>query len=136
MYCTKRARDGVCAECWKTPYRSGPSKKHDPATPLTAWRGEVLSLHVASIGRAAGLEVNGHGTEFIRRHKRRGGLARAFCGKPGARQHPEETNAPASAERTEFGPASTSLRHSNSTGLVLTAVRPNALACSLPRNSQ
>src|SRR5262249_62240646 len=37
---------------------------HDPATPLDAYRGETLALHVRSIGEAAGLEVNGEGTGF------------------------------------------------------------------------
>jgi hypothetical protein len=39
---------------------------HDPATPLEAWRGDVLCLRVRSIGEAAGLEINGHGSGFKR----------------------------------------------------------------------
>ena len=37
---------------------------HDPATPLEAWRNDVLCLRVRSIGEAAGLELNGEGTGF------------------------------------------------------------------------
>lgn len=44
---------------------------HDPATPLEAWRGHVLCLRVRSISEAARLEVNAHGTDFIRHRGRR-----------------------------------------------------------------
>lgn len=38
---------------------------HDPGLPLEAWRNGVLCLRVRSIGEAAGLEINAHGTGFI-----------------------------------------------------------------------
>ena len=38
--------------------------KHDPATPLEAWRGDTLCLRIRSIGEAAGLEVNALGNGF------------------------------------------------------------------------
>jgi hypothetical protein len=37
---------------------------HDPSTPLEAYRGDTLCLHVRSIGEAAELRVNGHGVGF------------------------------------------------------------------------
>jgi hypothetical protein len=42
---------------------------HDPATPLEAYRGDVLCLRVRSIGEAAALEINGEGTGFRRRRQ-------------------------------------------------------------------
>ena len=42
---------------------------HDPATPLNAYRGDVLSLRIRSISEGAGLEVNGEGTGFRPFHK-------------------------------------------------------------------
>lgn len=39
---------------------------HDPGLPMECWRGDVLCLHVRSIGEAAGLRVNTKGTGFIR----------------------------------------------------------------------
>jgi hypothetical protein len=42
---------------------------HDPDRPMQVWRGPVLCLHVRSIGEAANLEINGHGTGFKVRHK-------------------------------------------------------------------
>lgn len=36
----------------------------DPVTPLQAYRGDVLCLHVRSIGEAAGLQVSGEGIGF------------------------------------------------------------------------
>jgi hypothetical protein len=44
--------------------------EHDPALPLEAYRGDVLCLRVRSIGKAAGLEINGEGTGFRRRVSR------------------------------------------------------------------
>jgi hypothetical protein len=41
------------------------------SSPLDAYRGETLSLRVRSIGEGAKLEVNGVGTGFIWRSKRR-----------------------------------------------------------------
>jgi hypothetical protein len=38
---------------------------HDPATPLEAWRGDVLALRVRAIGEGAALEINSPGTEFV-----------------------------------------------------------------------
>jgi hypothetical protein len=38
---------------------------HHPGLPLEAWRNGVLCLRVRSIGEAAGLEINAHGTGFI-----------------------------------------------------------------------
>jgi hypothetical protein len=38
---------------------------YDPATPLEAWRGEILCLRVRSIGEGAGLEINAKGTGFV-----------------------------------------------------------------------
>jgi hypothetical protein len=40
---------------------------HDPATPLEAYRGDVLCLRVGSIGEGARLEVNAKGNGFIAR---------------------------------------------------------------------
>jgi hypothetical protein len=40
---------------------------YDPATPLEAFRGAVMCLRARSIGEAAGLQVNGKGTAFIKR---------------------------------------------------------------------
>ena len=40
---------------------------HDPATPLEAYRGDVLCLRVRSIGDGAELEINGKGSGFKRR---------------------------------------------------------------------
>ena len=42
---------------------------HDPATPLNAYRGDVLCLRIRSISEGAGLEVNGEGTGFRPFHK-------------------------------------------------------------------
>jgi hypothetical protein len=39
----------------------------DPATPLDAYRGDVLCLQVRSIGEAAALEINAKGTGFVAR---------------------------------------------------------------------
>jgi hypothetical protein len=39
----------------------------DPVRPLIAYRDETLCLRVRSIGAAAGTEINGHGTGFVRR---------------------------------------------------------------------
>jgi hypothetical protein len=39
---------------------------YDPATPLEAYRGDILCLGVRSIGEAAGLEINGAGNGFRR----------------------------------------------------------------------
>ena len=41
---------------------------YDSATPLEAWRDGTLCLRIASIGEAAGLEVNSAGNGFIRHH--------------------------------------------------------------------
>ena len=38
----------------------------DPATTLQAYRGDMLCLVVHSIGEAAGLRVNPHGTGFVK----------------------------------------------------------------------
>ena len=38
----------------------------DPATPLEAFRGDVLAVRVRSIGEAAALETNSKGTGFRR----------------------------------------------------------------------
>lgn len=37
---------------------------HDPARPLHAFRGNMLCLVIRSIGEAAGLEINAHGSRF------------------------------------------------------------------------
>jgi hypothetical protein len=37
----------------------------DPATALHVYRGDILCLIVRSIGHAARLELNGHGTGFL-----------------------------------------------------------------------
>jgi hypothetical protein len=42
---------------------------HNPATPLEAYRGDVLALRIRSIGEAARLEINGEGTGFRPRSK-------------------------------------------------------------------
>ena len=42
---------------------------YDPATPLEAYRGATLCLHVRSIGEAAELEVAAHGAGFRKRHR-------------------------------------------------------------------
>jgi hypothetical protein len=39
---------------------------HDPATPLEAWRGDVLCLRIRSIGEAAQLEPSPRGVGFVR----------------------------------------------------------------------
>ena len=39
---------------------------HDPASPLDAYRGDVLCLRVRSIGAAAALEVHPKGNGFVR----------------------------------------------------------------------
>jgi hypothetical protein len=39
---------------------------HDHATPLEAWRGDTLCLHIRSIGEAAELRVNPKGTGFVK----------------------------------------------------------------------
>ena len=44
---------------------------YDPATSLEAWRDDVLCLTVRSIGEAAGLEINSHGSGFVRLRGRR-----------------------------------------------------------------
>jgi len=44
---------------------------HDPSTPLEAYRGGMLALRVKSIGQAAKLQVNSHGTGFEARGERR-----------------------------------------------------------------
>jgi hypothetical protein len=72
-------RDSDCASASGITVRSGnPVLKlcrelieagHDPRTPLEAWRGPVLCLSVRSIGEAANLEINGHGTGFKPCHK-------------------------------------------------------------------
>ena len=45
----------------------------DPTTPLEAWRGSLLCLHVRTIGEAAALEVNPKGNGFIRYRAGRAG---------------------------------------------------------------
>ena len=40
---------------------------YDPRTPLEAYRGNTLCLHVRSIGEAAGLEIAAHGLGFRKR---------------------------------------------------------------------
>ena len=42
---------------------------YDPRTPLEAYRGKTLCLHVRSIGEAAGLEIATHGVGFRKRHR-------------------------------------------------------------------
>jgi hypothetical protein len=46
---------------------------HDPSTPLEAWRGDTLCLHVRSIGEAARLcvEDDNIGRPRFRRHRQR-----------------------------------------------------------------
>jgi len=39
---------------------------HDPATPLEAWRGDVLCLRIRSIGDGAALRIGTHGVGFER----------------------------------------------------------------------
>jgi hypothetical protein len=56
---TARSASPVLALCRKL-LESGV----DPRTRLEAYRGDVLCLHVRSIGEAAGLEVNSAGTGF------------------------------------------------------------------------
>lgn len=43
----------------------------DPDRAMEVYRGATLALHVRSIGQAAGLEINSHGTAFIARRARR-----------------------------------------------------------------
>ena len=59
---TARNHSPVLAIC-RTLVESG----HDPATPLEAYRGDVLCLRVRSIGDGAELEINGKGSGFKRR---------------------------------------------------------------------
>ena len=42
---------------------------YDSATPLEAYRGAILCLHVRSIGETAGLEVAAHGAGFRKRDR-------------------------------------------------------------------
>ena len=44
---------------------------YDPSMPLEVYRGDRLVLRVKSIGRAAELQVNSHGTGFEARAERR-----------------------------------------------------------------
>jgi hypothetical protein len=53
---------------------------HDPATPLHAYRLDVLCLSVRSIGEAAALEINGDGTGFRRQRAAGRSLAHAEFG--------------------------------------------------------
>jgi hypothetical protein len=53
---------------------------HDPATPLEAYRGETLCLHIKSIGETAALEIKGHGVGFRRARELGRGTAHAFEG--------------------------------------------------------
>jgi hypothetical protein len=39
---------------------------HDPATPLEAWRGDVLCLRIRSIGEGVALRIGTHGVGFER----------------------------------------------------------------------
>ena len=41
--------------------------RYDPRTPLEAYRGKTLCLHVRSIGEAARLEIAAHGLGFRKR---------------------------------------------------------------------
>jgi len=43
---------------------------HDPKTPLQAYRGATLCLHVRSIREAAGLEIAAHSAGFRKRRRR------------------------------------------------------------------
>jgi hypothetical protein len=61
---------------------------HDPTLPLAAWRGDVLCLHVASIGAAARLEVSQHGIGFVARRERRPAPPVAQKGSAEARYRP------------------------------------------------
>jgi hypothetical protein len=45
----------------------------DPDRAMEVWRGGTLALHIRSIGEAAGLKINGHGSGF--RRPRDGGAA-------------------------------------------------------------
>ena len=76
------AKDDQAAACGIVARGSSPVLKlcrmlvdagHDPVLPLEAWRNGVLCLRVRSIGEAAGLEINAHGTGF--RRLREGGAA-------------------------------------------------------------
>jgi hypothetical protein len=54
---------------------------HNPATPLEAWRGDILCLCIRSIGEAARLQVNSHGTGFEPQPERRRGASVEFEGE-------------------------------------------------------
>ena len=58
---------------------------HDPATPLEAWRGDVLCLRVRSIGEGAKLEINANGTGFRPRRATDGAPPIAPIGVAGTR---------------------------------------------------
>jgi hypothetical protein len=61
----------------------------DPASPLEAWRGSILSLRVRTIGAAAALEVRPSGTGtpvFVRRKNRRRLATRVVSKRAGLRQ--------------------------------------------------
>jgi hypothetical protein len=66
---------------------------HAASTPLEAYRGDTLCLRVRSIGEAARLEINGHGTGF----KRAGGGGTAppvrRTGSGASRRPPDEKRA-------------------------------------------
>jgi hypothetical protein len=61
----------------------------DPATPLEAYRGTTLCLHVRSIGTAARLEINAKGTGFIARHAVRTAPPIASAVREGCRRRDE-----------------------------------------------
>jgi hypothetical protein len=60
----------------------------DPGTELALWRGGTLALRVRSIGEAAGLEVSGRGTGFIRRPDVRSAPPSGFSAGLGAKVAP------------------------------------------------
>lgn len=57
---------------------------HDPETPLEAYRGATLALITTSIGAAARLQINAHGTGFRPRSE-------ADTGSPAAKSGPAPT---------------------------------------------
>ena len=70
--------DNICDSCGITVRSSIPvlalcrklvQAGHDPATPLEAYRGDVLCLRVRSIGDGARLEISGEGTGFRQRRQ-------------------------------------------------------------------
>jgi hypothetical protein len=67
---------------------------HDAATPLEAFRGDVLCLRVGSIGEAARLEIHPKGTHFIPHRAGRTASPMRQTRRPLVEDHPDPEAAP------------------------------------------